>query len=71
MCEFAELDFEPAQVPHAGQRIPLGSLSEEKWYPLKRDENARYIDSLSPELIRALNRRSADLIRRQGYEVLE
>jgi hypothetical protein len=71
MCEFAGLEFEPDQVPQAGQRIPLGSLSEEKWYPLKRDENASYVDSLSPELIRALNQRSADLIRRLGYEVVE
>ena len=71
MCELAEMEFEPAQVPRAGQRIPLGSLSEEKWYPLKRDENARYLDSLSPELIRGLNQRSADLIRRLGYEILE
>jgi len=70
MCELAEMEFEPAQVPQAGQRIPLGSLSEEKWYPLKRDENARYLDSLSPDLIGALNQRSADLIRRLGYEVL-
>jgi hypothetical protein len=71
MCAFAELDFDPSQVPRAGQKVPVGSLSAEKWYPLKRDENARYLDSLSPQLVRALNRRSADLIRRLGYEVLE
>jgi hypothetical protein len=71
MCEFSDLEFEPSQVPQAGQRVPVGSLSAEKWYPLKRDENARYLDSLSPEFIRALNQRSADVIRRLGYEVLE
>jgi hypothetical protein len=71
MCEFAELEFDPRQVPRAGQKIPLGSLSEEKWYPLKRDENQRYLDSLTPELIRALNGRSADLVRHLGYDVIE
>jgi hypothetical protein len=71
MCEFSELEFEASQVPQAGQRIPLGSLSAEKWFPLKRDENARYLDSMSSELIRILNQRSADVIRRLGYEVLE
>ncbi len=71
MCEFAELEFDPRQVPQPGQQAPLGSLSEEKWYPLRREENTRYLASLSPELVRALNERSADLIRRLGYEIVE
>jgi len=70
ICEFAELDFDPRQVPGPGQPMPLGSVSPEKWYPLKREENARYADALSPDLIRGLNRKAGDVIRELGYEVL-
>ena len=68
MCDFAGLDFDPRQVPGPGQRIPLGSHSPEKWYPLRPGENRRYRDALDRELVRVLNERSADLIRRLGYE---
>ena len=71
MSEFAELEFDPRQVPGPGQKIPLGSEAGEKWYPLRRSENQRYLDEAGgPDLIRALNERSADLIARLGYSVL-
>lgn len=68
MCAFAELDFTPDLVPAAGQRVPEGSVEPEKWYPLKRDENERYLQTLDPALIAALDRRAGDLIERLGYE---
>jgi len=67
MCEFAGLEFHPRQVPGPGQKVPLGSDSAEKWYPMRRGENRRYLDDAGPDLIRALNERSADLIERLGY----
>ncbi|HXV76593.1 MAG TPA: sulfotransferase, partial [Candidatus Polarisedimenticolaceae bacterium] len=71
ICEFTELEFDPRQVPGPGQRMPLGSLSPEKWYPLKPEENLRYSRDLAPELVAGLNQRAADVIRRLGYEVIE
>ena len=71
ICDFAELEFHPRQLPGPGQPMPLGSLSEEKWYPLRADENARYLAGISSELIDALNHRAQDVIERLGYEVLE
>jgi hypothetical protein len=68
MCEFAQLDFLPELVPAEGQPVPEGSVEPEKWYPLKRGENARYLDSLEPDLVEALHARAGDLIERLGYE---
>jgi hypothetical protein len=68
VCDFAELEFTPAQVPADGQRAPEGSVEPEKWYPLKRDENARYLKDPDPDLLHALHRRAGDLIERLGYE---
>ena len=69
MCAFAGLDFDPRQVPGPGQKVPLGSDSAEKWYPVRRGENRRYLDEAGPDLVGALNARSADLIERLGYSV--
>ena len=50
VCDFVELDFTPDQVPAEGHRAPEGSVEPEKWYPLKRGENARYLKDLDPDL---------------------
>jgi hypothetical protein len=68
ICEFAGLEFSRDLVPAAGHRAPAGSVEPEKWYPLKRGENERYLRNLDPELTSALNARAADLIERLGYE---
>jgi hypothetical protein len=68
ICEFAGLEFSRDLVPAEGHRPPAGSVEPEKWYPLKRGENERYLRDLDPELTDALNRRGAELIDRLGYE---
>jgi hypothetical protein len=70
ICAFAELEYTPDLVPAAGQRVPAGSVEPEKWYPLKRGENARYLYDIDPDLVEALHRRAGDLIERLGYERL-
>ncbi len=65
---FADLTFDPRQIPAPGQPFPLGSLEDNKWYPLRAGENERYLERLDPELVRALNARAGDLIERLGYE---
>jgi hypothetical protein len=70
VCDFAELEFTPDQVPREGHRAPEGSVEPEKWYPLKRGENARYLKDLDPDLRDALDRRAGELIERLGYERL-
>jgi len=68
ICGFAGLEFNRDLVPAAEHRAPAGSVEPEKWYPLKRGENERYLRALDPELTSALNTRAADLIERLGYE---
>ena len=68
---FADLPFDSRQIPAAGQSFPLGSLEDNKWYPLRSGENERYLEKLDPRLVRALNARAGDLIERLGYERIE
>ena len=68
---FADLPFDPRQIPGPGQPFPLGSLEDSKWYPLRSGENERYLERLDPVLVRALNARAGDLIERLGYERIE
>lgn len=67
VCEFAELDFHPDQMPHPSHRLPIGSNSETKWFPIRRDENEVYLARVEPDLVEAVNRRSSDLLERLGY----
>jgi hypothetical protein len=69
--EFADLPFDPRQIPGPNQPFPLGSLADNKWYPLRSGENERYLERLDPALVRALNVRAGDLIERLGYERIE
>lgn len=70
ICDFTGLPFEQRQVPAAGQAIPFGSLSPDKWYPLRPAENDRYLDSMPKDVIRLLNQRAAGIIEELGYERL-
>ena len=66
--EFADLPFDQRQIPAPNQPFPLGSYEDNKWYPLRDGENERYLSSLDPELVRAVNERAGDLVERFGYE---
>jgi len=68
---FADLPFDSRQIPAPGQRFPLGSLVDNKWFPLRSGENERYLERLDPALVRALNARAGDLIDRLGYERID
>lgn len=68
ICAFAELEFTTDLVPAEGHRVPPGSVEPEKWYPLKRGENTRYLKDLDRDLVDALHRRAGDLIDALGYE---
>ncbi len=68
---FADLPFDPRQIPGPDQPFPPGSLEDDKWYPLRSGENKRYLERLDPALVRALNARAGDLIERLGYERIQ
>jgi len=67
ICNFADLRYSDALVPGPGQKIPLGSVSPDKWYPLKPAENDRYLADIDPRVVEFLDERGADLIARFDY----
>jgi hypothetical protein len=70
ICAFAGLEFTSELLPAASHRVPAGSVEPEKWFPLKRGENQRYLADIDRELLDALNRRAGDLIDQLGYDRL-
>lgn len=65
--EVAEIGLEPELLPGPGDRMPLGTPPDNKWYPLRPEVNRKYLDELPPEVVEAVEERCGDLAERFGY----
>lgn len=70
VCEFAGLKYSVDMVPREHHRLPLGSKSEEKWFPLRVNVNDRYLNSIPSKCIEAISEKCGDFIEAYGYERL-
>lgn len=57
-------------LPQNNYEYPYGSISKEKWYPIKSDINQAYLDKITPEAIEIINSIVRDTAKRLGYEIL-
>ena len=46
VMDHIELDLRRRQLPGPDDRPPLGSLARRKWYPIRADPNARYLEAM-------------------------
>ncbi|MFQ6675266.1 MAG: sulfotransferase [Fidelibacterota bacterium] len=67
ICEFAEVDFYPDMLPQPRQRLPLGCLHRDRWFPLRRRVNERYQKALSPADMEIVRERCGRRAARLGY----
>lgn len=68
LCEFLGLPYAGDMVPAAGQSVPFGSRFPERWYPLKREVNDRYLADLPDEFETKLVERAGELAAGFGYQ---
>jgi hypothetical protein len=67
LCGFLDLDFRADMLPHEHHRIPRGSISVTKWYPMKREINRKYLAALTPEAADTIEHHCGELARHFGY----
>ncbi len=69
IMEYCELEGNPKDLlPKPTDKFPLGSLNPEKWYPLKKDVNSKYLKEL-PKKYRDIITKTIgkDLLIKTGY----
>ncbi|MFQ6616372.1 MAG: sulfotransferase [Fidelibacterota bacterium] len=67
ICAFAEVEFDPEMLPQPHQRIPLGCLHRDRWYPLRREVNQSYDGALSTEDVEVIRERCGKRADNLGY----
>lgn len=67
LCSFVDLEFSGDMVPAPAHTIPMGSRYPERWYPIRRDVNARYLAESSVEHRQIIDQRCGELAERLGY----
>ena len=69
LLSYLELSEQKNLLPSPEQIMPIGGISREKWYPLQKDPNAKYLSSLSqnPDLIQIMTSVLEPLASAFGY----
>jgi hypothetical protein len=55
-------------MPHSNKEYPIGSTSKDKWYPIKRDINSKYLKHITPEAIEIIDSVLGKTAKRLGYD---
>lgn len=69
ICKFADLKYSPDMLPQKQDKIVLGvrSLKRNKWYPLRKNINDKYLKETKKEDIEIIAKRCAKYAERFGY----
>lgn len=67
LCAFLGLEFESGMLPTAGQALPFATKYNERWYPLRPDNNRRYHSAQTEAQLDAVERTCGLLAARFGY----
>lgn len=70
ICEKVGLEFDEDMLPQPHHKYPLGTPDRTKWYPLKKDVNAKYLKKLGEEDSQIVRLYCKDLIERFSYKYL-
>jgi hypothetical protein len=63
----AELSFSQDMLPQRDHQFPLGATERHKWYPIRPDENEKYLEKISPEYASLIEDGIRPLAERFGY----
>lgn len=67
IADFCNLSLDASHFPSEKDTIPFGSRRKERWYPIKRDINSRYLESLPVEARRIIREKCGRYIDRFDY----
>lgn len=67
IAAFTELDLREEHFPNANDVIPYGSKRRERWFPLRKDINSKYLRELTPKAKEIIENICGDNIKKFGY----
>lgn len=65
--EFVDLPFKSDYLPNANDKMPFGSKRKERWFPVKKEINSKYILDLPEDVRDYILDKCYDNIQRLGY----
>ncbi|HSV43911.1 MAG TPA: sulfotransferase, partial [Candidatus Bathyarchaeia archaeon] len=68
ILNFLELPWEEGLLPSVDDRLPVGSIDGEKWYPFKTDVNRRYLEPLDGSIKKHMEEQLGQVAAALGYE---
>ncbi len=67
VLDFVDLDFRLDMLPQPDQRLPFGSTASEKWYPVRKDANEKYLRGITTAACRIIYEEVRDIAEEFGY----
>lgn len=69
ILDYCELSYNDDLLPSPHHKLPIGSMDKEKWYPLKKEVNQKYLKQLSNKDKKIITETIGnELIKKTGYE---
>lgn len=67
ICSFCDLCYDSNMLPKESDRIPFGSSRLNRWYPIRKDVNKKYLKNILKEEVNIINRICGKTASKLGY----
>jgi hypothetical protein len=67
ICEFTEIHFTSSMLPQPDETYPIPYLIDNKWYPIKKNINNKYIKSITEKEVGIIRETCNDLLAKFDY----
>jgi len=71
ICNFIELEFSEVMIPSKNDKMPFGSQRRKRWYPLNTKVNDKYLQQITKDDLKIINKECADYIKITNYELMK
>lgn len=71
MCDFLDIRFNDDMLPSSDDKIPVTGLKDNKWYPIRKNINRKYLKNVDEKMVNELNKEYSRLINSVGYKIIE
>jgi hypothetical protein len=68
ICNACNVQLNNKMIPSENHNIPVGSRAPQKWYPVRKKVNKKYIDNLEESEAKIIEHKLGDLASKLGYK---
>ncbi len=69
MCKFIDIPFCSKMIPSSRNSIPFGSMRRERWFPLRKSINHKYLSKIDSKSIKIIDSKVGHLSDKFNYSV--